>query len=30
VIEAMPKPAADADEAEAGEDANAPIPIRRA
>src|SRR5690348_6163874 len=30
VIEAMPKPAADADEAETGEDANAPIPIRRA
>jgi DeoR family glycerol-3-phosphate regulon repressor len=29
VVEAMPKPAGD-DEAEAGEGANAPIPIRRA
>jgi DeoR family glycerol-3-phosphate regulon repressor len=30
VIEAMDKPAADIDEGEAGDDANAPIPIRRA
>jgi DeoR family glycerol-3-phosphate regulon repressor len=30
VIEAMPKQASDVDEAEAGEGANAPIPIRRA
>jgi DeoR family glycerol-3-phosphate regulon repressor len=30
VIEAMPKAAADIDEADAGEGANAPIPIRRA
>jgi len=30
VIEAMPKPAGDMDEVDAGEGANAPIPIRRA
>jgi DeoR family glycerol-3-phosphate regulon repressor len=30
VIEAIDKPAADIDEGEAGDDANAPIPIRRA
>jgi DeoR family glycerol-3-phosphate regulon repressor len=30
VVEAMDKPAADSDEGEAGEGANAPIPIRRA